>query len=246
MAVTAHDVARLAVGMDVPAESFVRLAVTARSTPDSFLLSPAGPAEYRLLLDQRTPAGGAGEGGAACVFLMVLDEDGRARCGAYAHRPGVCRAYPFFVAADADAVAIRADAGALCPDGLLEPTRLRPQAARPANLVRLVERDVHRLAIDAWNRAVAGRPDPASLAAGELLRWLLDVAAATEDLLAPIREDGHLLDCWARSASVCGNPLQPRTDATASAPPPAAHRALRPHLLVLREAVAALPAAPAT
>ncbi len=222
--VTAHDLRRICDALTVPAESFVCLTTTPRSSPDSFLLSGEG-AEYELVLDRRP----------GCVFLLRLDEAGRARCGVYEHRPMVCRAYPFFPTADADVVTLTVDADALCPPPLLDVARVPAGAPLPTLFSKQVERDVHRLAIDRWNRWVAAEATPAA-DAGALLRWLLSAAAATTDLLTPILEDSHLRLAWCQRAAEVGNPLLPRPHAT-----PAPRRGLAPHLRVLVEALTTAP-----
>lgn len=86
VAVTHHDLRRLAAGLARPAASFVEwLApdeVDMTNEPGSFVELPAG--RRLMVLAQR-------EG--ACHLL-----DASERCAAYAHRPLDCRVYPFDVA----------------------------------------------------------------------------------------------------------------------------------------------------
>ena len=97
VAVTVADVRTLAAGTDLHPREFLTLRPV-DSTRNGFRTRPRGPAHELNLV--RRPANGG------CVFLMEI-APGKARCGAYAHRPLVCRSYPTFLRAGA--VAVRPD-----------------------------------------------------------------------------------------------------------------------------------------
>jgi Fe-S-cluster containining protein len=81
--VTAADIRTLAAGTTLHPSDFVRLHEL--DNDKGFHLRPHGPAMELLLVRNRWTG--------ACVFLLEIAPD-RARCGVYAHRPSVCRAYP--------------------------------------------------------------------------------------------------------------------------------------------------------
>jgi Fe-S-cluster containining protein len=199
--VSAADIARLAKRLDVPAEAFLELRVMARSSADSFLLSPTG-AEYELVLCRRERDA---QGNASCVFLLVM-QDGRSRCGVYEDRPRVCRVYPFYLEGDQP----RLDASHLCPPELMDLAKAPGRAVRAAFMRKVVERDAHRLAIDRWNHHVAAEPDGTAHDTGDLLAYLFSAAAATEPVLAPVLADEASLETWAAASLATFNPLLPR------------------------------------
>jgi len=219
---TASDIARLAWRLDLPGEAFVDLAVTEGSTPDSFLLAPTGP-EYELLLARRS---GDGDGPAPCVLLLVLLE-GSGRCGAYEHRPRVCRTYPFFLEGDL----ARVDADHLCPEEALDPARVDAAAMRLELMRKTAERDVHRRLLDGWNRTVASAPDDTVRTVGDLLEHLFAAEARTAPALAPVLEDEALLEAWCEASLAVHSPLSPLGgDLLAGA------GVLKPHLDAIRRA----------
>ena len=161
--VTALDIVRITAATGRTAVGFVRLAPTPRSTPDSLLLDGDGP-EFELLLQRD----------GACVFLEVIDDEGRARCRIYEHRPAVCRAYPFYPRGDEKLALLTIDADALCPPPLLEDARIPNEALLPGLLDKEAERRAHRGLVDRWNRQVAAADagGPAKTLP-DLLAWLL-------------------------------------------------------------------------
>ncbi|MFF7649509.1 YkgJ family cysteine cluster protein [Streptomyces sp. NPDC007983] len=95
--VTVADVRRLASGMAVHPREFVYLKEGKEEDNSDFRFRPGGPL-YDLHLRHRPDTKG-------CVFLMEI-APGKARCGAYVHRPMVCATFP--AALDQGSVGIRA------------------------------------------------------------------------------------------------------------------------------------------
>lgn len=94
--VTIADVRRLASGMAVHPREFVYLKEGKEEDNSDFRFRPGGPL-YDLHLLHRPDTKG-------CVFLMEI-APGKARCGAYVHRPMVCATFP--AALDRGSVGIR-------------------------------------------------------------------------------------------------------------------------------------------
>jgi len=222
---SAADVARLAAALDVPGESFVELALVEGSSADSFLLSATGP-EYELVLARR--AGGAGETD-DCVFLLQL-QDGSRRCGVHALRPLVCRCYPFFL----EDMLLRVDADHLCPDDAFDSAQVEAAPQRIEIMRKVVERDVHRLLLDAWNRQVAVDEEQSpARTAGDLLAHLFAGDARCGPEVGPILEDEALLDAWCQATLAAHSPLLPRG---AELPPETEASGLDARLTAIRSA----------
>lgn len=83
--VTIADVRRLAAGMALHPREFVYLKEGKEEDNSDFRFKPGGPL-YDLHLLHRPVTKG-------CVFLMEI-APGKARCGAYVHRPIVCATFP--------------------------------------------------------------------------------------------------------------------------------------------------------
>jgi Fe-S-cluster containining protein len=144
VAITHHDLRRLALGVVRPAASFVQwLApdeVDMTNEPGSFVELPAG--RRLMVLAQRD---------GACHLL-----DPSQRCSAYAHRPLDCQIYPFDIARD--------DAGAIVGLERLDPDACGEQGPR-IELAELGARDEQRWSelreyqshVARWNRLAGHR-----------------------------------------------------------------------------------------
>jgi Fe-S-cluster containining protein len=143
---TGDDVWRLVRLLRVPLRCFVLPIVAPGPGPGRFLLAAAGP--FWQLQLART----AGEQG-SCQFLVDFS-GGYRRCGVYAARPAVCRAYPVGRHATAG---LRPVAGRVCPQGAFERDDWTAGLDWPARLDELTaELELERLAVEDWNSRVAG------------------------------------------------------------------------------------------
>jgi Fe-S-cluster containining protein len=145
VAITHHDLRRLALGLARPPASFIEwLApdeVDMANEPGSFVELRAG----RRLMVLAQSAG-------ACHLLDATD-----RCSAYAHRPSDCRLYPFDVSRD--------ETGAVVGLGRLDPQGCGDEAGPPAELAELAATDEGRWRelgeyqgrVARWNRLAGHR-----------------------------------------------------------------------------------------
>jgi Fe-S-cluster containining protein len=116
-----------------------------------FQLSDGGEL-YELALEKQ----GAFQIGQPCVFLESLDDGCASRCGIYADRPAVCRAYPMVATDDNEVITLRPRA--LCPPGAW-PDQEPQQPRWRANWSSLrVQFDQYRQILEAWNAQVALQP----------------------------------------------------------------------------------------
>lgn len=138
-----------------------------------FRLSDRGEL-YELALEKQ----GAFELGQPCVFLERVDGV-ISRCGIYAERPAVCRAYPML--ATADVIALRP--GALCPSGAWSDSEPRQPGWLAAwNRLR-GEFDQYRQIVDAWNAQVARQPGRSFT----MNQYLAYVAGVYDKLAPPLQ-----------------------------------------------------------
>jgi Fe-S-cluster containining protein len=147
---TGHDVWRLSHGLRVHPAEFVLAYSEEPNRPGGFRLRKRGET-YVLALEKR----GSVARGQPCIFLDER-EDGTSRCGVYAIRPAVCRAYPMVAAETPGQMVLRP--GALCPPDAWSPD----EPARPAWRAawQTLDDDFQRYDVVArsWNAAVDQQP----------------------------------------------------------------------------------------
>ena len=160
-----EDVWRLSRGLRLAPEEFVLAHPQAEPTTDGFLFQRDG-VMHGLALDKQ----GRFRDTQPCVFLLELG-GGQTRCGAYEHRPVVCRAYPMSLAAGR--VGQRADA--LCPPGAW-PGESEALAAWRGPLQRLrMAWDVYAEVAARWNARVSSSPPEREFGLSEYLGYVLNV-----------------------------------------------------------------------
>jgi Fe-S-cluster containining protein len=204
-----HDVWRLCRGQRVAPETFALARALGEPAADGFRLAPSGPS-YRLTLAKQ----GEFALGRPCVFL-ARRPDGMERCGVYANRPAVCRAYPmarwggFFYE--------RRDAA--CPPGAWPAAAPQSPAWRDDIRRGRMEWDLYRRAVAQWNARVDAAATAQTLDA--YYTYLLALYDAVAALDAGLGAD-------ARAAVVREWPPIPHADAlflAAHEPPDAPWRA---------------------
>jgi Fe-S-cluster containining protein len=145
--VTIADVRRLATGMAVHPREFVYLKEGKEGDNSDFRFRPGGPL-YDLHLRHRPDTKG-------CVFLMEI-APGKARCGAYVHRPMVCATFPATL--DQGSVGIRAKTLCGGPDSWNLATMDLVTYRRDITRNRAAWRE-HLDLVERWNARVdAGEP----------------------------------------------------------------------------------------
>jgi Fe-S-cluster containining protein len=189
--VNGSDVRRLMRGLLLPIEAFAELLPVEDSERGSFRL--AGGEQHWSLHLYRHDDG-------ACALLVGL-QDGTERCGAYAHRPGSCRAYPA-VLDDAGEIGYRDDA--ICPPGGCGWNAMATEVWREALVHTEAEWEVYERVLDAWNARVEERP--ATVAA--FYGWLAETYRRIDDLWAgadPAAPPGDLPALLERAGQIAGD-----------------------------------------
>jgi Fe-S-cluster containining protein len=194
-----HDVWRISTGQRLSPEHFVVAYPQKAAALDGFLLE-AGGVSFSLALDKRGPF----KAGRSCVFLVEL-VGGHARCGIYAQRPVVCRAYPMTIWSGV--VAQRPES--LCPpDSWPLAAVLRPAWRSALQRLRL-QWDIYGEVVARWNARVAAASTHRSFALPEFLSYLINVY---DRLAALERELGEatMTEVEATWPNVPRAPLDPR------------------------------------
>ena len=162
--VCGQDVWRIATSQRLDPEAFLFACPQDAPAPDGFRLRHDGPT-HGLALDKQGPLRAT----QPCVFLLRLG-GGHDRCGVYADRPVVCRAYP--MSAWGERVAQRDDA--LCPSDAWTAADVSLPAWGVALQRLRMQFDVYHEVVARWNAHVAAEPD-VSFALREYLAYLLSV-----------------------------------------------------------------------
>jgi Fe-S-cluster containining protein len=167
------DAYRIGRDLGVPLETFVELeAAPAPDENHQFVLdatTPPGERRYhRMVLlrvpDERLPR--------RCVFLV--SSAGAGRCGIYASRPSLCRAYPALVVDGA----LQLTRCEHCPPGAWSLDTLDAPLYRARYLDAQRQRLIHYALVDGWNERVILRQEART--PGELFAHLGQVCEALE------------------------------------------------------------------
>lgn len=144
-----YDVWHISRALSIEPAEFV-VALSARPGAEiGFQLCQNGDT-FELALEKQGPF----QAGQPCMFLEKRP-NGVSRCGIYADRPAVCRAYPM-KATPADVIAFRP--GALCPSGAWPESEPRQPAWRDAWDSLAQQFDQYRQIVTGWNEQVALHP----------------------------------------------------------------------------------------
>ncbi len=157
------DAYRIGRDLHLPLERFVALEGAPTPGPNyQLILDANAPARFYHRLELRRDSG-------ACVFLM--NAGGIGRCGIYASRPTVCRAYPLL-----DAGTLELTKREYCPPGAWD------QIDEPLYVARYRfgqrQRQIHDVVGDGWNERVLLGSE--SRSPTELFAYLMESYAELE------------------------------------------------------------------
>ena len=138
VAVTGYDAWRIAAANGLAFTDFLGVATAARAEPGTFRLA-GGDAALVLARDPSDDR--------ACVFLDAPDADGVRRCGTYAARPRVCRAYPMELRGRD--VGVRSDV--TCAPDDWDPAAIDRSAWRRDLVLYVLDREIDALVTATWN-----------------------------------------------------------------------------------------------
>jgi Fe-S-cluster containining protein len=228
--VTGFDVVRLVDALGVDAIALVEASPDPVTTETSFYLDTAGDAFIAVLRRRADPF--------RCSLLVGPLGDGAYRCGVYAHRPLVCRAYPFELVDGA--IGLRSPVR--CPAGAWTAGPEADRAHRPELRLHTLESDVQRWLVRTWNWHVLTAADPATVTFEDHLAWVLGLVRPCADLLAPVTADQAAVEGWGRMLDRAVSPLDPRHLGTPA--PPDGDPGLAPWWGVVRRVAQLLADAP--
>ena len=158
------DVWSVARAQKLPPEQFAVAYTLPEARPETFRLEKDGPM-HGLALDKQGPF----KLKRPCVFLVTLSGDFK-RCGIYADRPLVCRAYPM-VSRRGGGITFRDKA--LCPEGAWPGNEVLKGFWRTAVQKMEMAYDVYAEVIARWNSRVAATPGRATMT--EFFSYLMSV-----------------------------------------------------------------------
>jgi Fe-S-cluster containining protein len=163
--VCGYDVWRISTRQRLAPEQFVVARANEAVRNDGFVLEPGGPS-FSLMLDKQGPL----RLKQPCVFLVHL-AGGHDRCGIYADRPVVCRAYP--MALWQGRVGQRNQT--LCPPGSWSAQDRQQPAWRVALLHQDLQFDLYAAVVARWNARVQAAAEGRRFALTEYLSYVLNV-----------------------------------------------------------------------
>ena len=173
--VCGYDIWLISTGQHLSPETFLVACPQEEPGRDGLYLEAGGQA-YGLALDKR----GRFAPRQPCVFLLGL-ADGETRCGVYADRPIVCRAYPMRIWGGV--VFQRKES--ICPPAAWPGDAVRRPAWRTALQRFYMQMDVYAAVVARWNARVAAYPG-ARFTLYEYFSYILNVydrlAGLTADL----------------------------------------------------------------
>jgi Fe-S-cluster containining protein len=181
------DVWALARAQKLPPEQFAVAYTIPETRPETFRLEKGGPM-HGLALDKR----GKFELKQPCVFLLDLP-GGFRRCGVYADRPLVCRAYPM---ASRRGGGITLRDKPLCPEGAWPRSeQLRPYWRTTVQGMEMAY-DVYAEVVARWNARVEATPGRATM--NEYFSYLMTVYDQLAGLEAELGRAGleRIRESW--------------------------------------------------
>jgi len=173
--------------------------VEKQKTPNSIRL-PASEKSYCLVLNMSQQP----DGSHRCMFALNLPHD-QLRCGIYAFRPIICRAYPFTL--EGGQVAVKPSA--FCPE---EGTWNLYDLDLPSlqqQLVRFeMEFCIYGLIVDGWNEHVAQQPAHEELDFRPFVNIVMDVYDQLEVVRAGVPSDAWP-EIWNRCREFISDGINP-------------------------------------
>lgn len=186
-----YDVWLLSSRQRLSPEQFVVACPQAEPQLDGFRLDAAGPT-FGLALDKK----GDFDVMNSCVFLMELGE-GHARCGVYADRPVVCRAYPMSIWH----LEVSQMKDSLCPPGSWPQTEVKRPAWRAALQHLYMQADIYHEIVARWNAYVSellNRQPELSLTLEQYFDYMLNAYAHIDAFwsqLSPEQRE-QIIESW--------------------------------------------------